>query len=87
MIDEPVADVLARLQGLTHMIAVGDLAIPIFTLDTCRFHPQTYELIDRTNKRHNFRMRMYCGCERIDCAPCTVPGITYSAESDHTRCS
>jgi phosphoadenosine phosphosulfate reductase len=90
MIDEPAADVLARLQGLTaeeiladaaarypgrvalasslgaedqvltHMIAAGGLGIPIFTLDTCRLHPETYDLIDRTNKRYGFRMRVYC---------------------------
>ena len=89
-IDEPVADILARLQGLsaeeiladaaarypgrvalasslsvedqalTHMIAAGGLGIPIFTLDTGRLHPETHELIDRTNKRYGFRMRVYC---------------------------
>jgi len=90
MIDEPVADVLARLQGLsaedilsdaatrypgrvalvsslgaedqvlTHMIAVGGLDISVFTLDTGRLHPETYELIDRTNKLYGFRMRVFC---------------------------
>jgi phosphoadenosine phosphosulfate reductase len=90
MIDEPVADVLARLQGLsaeeiladaaarypgrvalvsslgpedqvlTHMIAAGGLGIPVLTLDTGRLHPETYELIDRTNKRYGFRMRVFC---------------------------
>ena len=89
-IDEPAADVLARLQGLsaqeiladaaarypgrvalasslgvedqalTHMIAVAGLGIPIFTLDTGRLFPETYDLIDRTNKRYGFRMRVYC---------------------------
>ena len=89
-IDEPVADILARLQGLsaeeiladaaarypgrvalasslgvedqalTHMIADAGLAIPIFTLDTGRLYPETYDLIDRTNKRYGFRMRVYC---------------------------
>ena len=89
-IDEPVADILTRLQGLsaeeiladaaarypgrvalasslgvedqalTHMIADAGLAIPIFTLDTGRLYPETYELIDRTNKRYGFRMRVYC---------------------------
>jgi phosphoadenosine phosphosulfate reductase len=89
-IDEPVAEILARLQGLsadeiladaatrypgrvalasslgaedqvlTHMIADAGLDIPIFTLDTGRLHPETYELIDRTNKRYGFRMRVYC---------------------------
>jgi phosphoadenosine phosphosulfate reductase len=90
VIDEPVADILVRLQGLTpeeiladaasrypgrvalvsslgvedqiltHMIAVGGFAIPIFTLDTGRLHPETYELMERTNKRYGFRMRVYC---------------------------
>jgi phosphoadenosine phosphosulfate reductase len=89
-IDEPVAEILARLQGLsaeeiladaatrypgrvalasslgvedqalTHMIADAGLAIPIFTLDTGRLFPETYDLIDRTNKRYGFRMRVYC---------------------------
>ena len=89
-VDEPVADILARLQGLsaeeiladavarypgrvalasslspedqalTHMIAAGGLGIPIFTLDTGRLHPEAHELIDRTNKRYGFRMRVYC---------------------------
>ena len=89
-IDEPVAEILARLQGLsaeeiladaaarypgrvafasslgledqalTHMIAEGGLDIPIFTLDTGRLHPETHDLIDRTNKRYDFRMRVYC---------------------------
>jgi phosphoadenosine phosphosulfate reductase len=89
-IDEPVADVLARLKGLsaeeiladaaarypgrvalasslgvedqalTHMIADAGLDIPIFTLDTGRLYPETYDLIDRTNKRYGFRMRVYC---------------------------
>ena len=90
MIDEPVADVLARLQGqsaeeiladaatrypgrvalvsslgvedqvLTHMIAAGGLGISVFTLDTGRLHPETYELIDRTNRLYGFRMRVFC---------------------------
>ena len=89
-IDEPVADVLARLQVLsaeeiladaaarypgrvalassvsledqvlTDMIAKAGLDIPIFTLDTGRLRPETHELIDRTNKRYGFRMRVYC---------------------------
>ena len=89
-IDEPVAEILARLRGLgadeiladaaarypgrvalasslgvedqalTHMIADAGLDIPIFTLDTGRLHPETHELIDRTNKRYGFRMRVYC---------------------------
>jgi phosphoadenosine phosphosulfate reductase len=90
MIDEPVADVRARLEGLsaeailadaaarypgrvalvsslsaedqvlTHMIAAGGLGIPVFALDTGRLHPETHALIDRTNRRYGFRMRVFC---------------------------
>ena len=35
-------------QVVTHMLAKGGLGIPIFTVDTCRLFPETYELIDRT---------------------------------------
>ena len=88
-IDEPVADILTRLRGLsaeeiladaaahypgrvalasslgledqtlTHMIADAGLDIPVFTIDTGRLHPEAHELIDRTNKRYGFRMRVY----------------------------
>lgn len=38
-------------QVLTHMIAAEKLPIDIFTLDTGRLFPSTYELIDKTMKR------------------------------------
>lgn len=90
MIDEPVADVLARLQGLsaeeiladavehypgrvafasslgvedqvlTHMIAEAELDLPVFTLDTGRLYPETYDLIDRTCKRYGIKIAVYC---------------------------
>jgi phosphoadenosine phosphosulfate reductase len=88
-IDEPVADVQARLEGmtaeeiladaaarypgrvalatslgvedqaLTHMIAEAGLDIPIFTLDTGRLYPETYDLIDRTCKRYGLKIAVY----------------------------
>jgi phosphoadenosine phosphosulfate reductase len=88
-IDEPVADILARLQGLsaeeiladaakrfpgrvafasslgledqvlTAMIAEAKLDIPIFTLDTGRLYPETYELIARTKERYGVTIHVY----------------------------
>ena len=42
----------SRTRSLTHMIAEAGLDIPIFTLDTGRLFPETYDLIDRTGKRY-----------------------------------
>lgn len=46
-------------QVLTAMIAEAKLAIPIFTLDTGRLYPETYDLIDRTSKRYGVTMHVY----------------------------
>jgi phosphoadenosine phosphosulfate reductase len=89
-VDEPVADILARLQDLTaeeiladaatryagrlafatslgiqdqivtHMIAAGGLGIPIFTVDTGRLFPETHDLIERTSKRYDVNITIYC---------------------------
>jgi phosphoadenosine phosphosulfate reductase len=117
-IDEPVADIVARLQGLgaeeiladaaarypgrvalasslgvedqalTHMIADAGLAIPIFTLDTGRLHPETHDLIDRTNKRYGFRMRVYCPDAREVEEMVAANGIDLFRDSDflHQLC-
>ena len=114
-IDEPVADIVARLQGLsaeeiladaaarypgrvalasslgiedqalTHMIADAGLDIPIFTLDTGRLHPETYDLIDRTNKRYGFRMRVYCPDAREVEEMVAANGIDLFRDSDFLR--
>lgn len=46
-------------QVLTHMIVEHELDIPIFTLDTGRLFPETYDLIDRTNKRYGVTIHTY----------------------------
>jgi len=88
-VDEPVADILARLEGLTaeqvladaaaryagriaffttfgaedqvvtHMIAGGELRIPIFTVDTGRLLPETHDLIEQTSARYGVRIAVY----------------------------
>ena len=47
-------------QALTHMIAEAKLDIPVFTLDTGRLYPETYDLIDRTSKRYGLAITVYC---------------------------
>ncbi len=49
----------AEDQILTHMICEIDKTIPIFTLDTGRIFPETYDLIDRTNKRYGINIQVY----------------------------
>ncbi|HEY5388714.1 MAG TPA: phosphoadenylyl-sulfate reductase, partial [Thermoleophilia bacterium] len=46
-------------QVLTAMIAESGLDIPIFTLDTGRLFPETYDLIDRTSKRYGVTLHTY----------------------------
>lgn len=49
----------AEDQVLTHMVLSIDPKIKVFTLDTGRLFPETYDLIDRTNSRFNFNMEIY----------------------------
>lgn len=49
----------AEDQVLTHMICQLDSSTPIFTLDTGRIFPETYDLIDRTNKRYGINIQVY----------------------------
>ena len=49
----------AEDQVLTHMIAEAGLDIPIFTLDTGRLFPETYDLIDRTAKHYGLRISTF----------------------------
>lgn len=46
-------------QVLTAMIAEAKLDIPIFTLDTGRLYPETYDLIARTKERYGVIMHVY----------------------------
>ncbi len=49
----------AEDQILTHLICEIDKSTPIFTLDTGRIFPETYDLIDRTNKRYGIKIKVY----------------------------
>lgn len=49
----------AEDQVLTDMIANIDKETSIFTLDTGRLFPETYDLIDETNKQYNIKMQVY----------------------------
>lgn len=49
----------AEDQVLTHMILSVDPTVKIFTLDTGRLFPESYDLIDRTNSRFKFKMQVY----------------------------
>jgi phosphoadenosine phosphosulfate reductase len=46
-------------QMLTDMIARLDPATRVFTLDTGRLFPETYRLIDRTNKRYGITIDLF----------------------------
>lgn len=47
-------------QALTDMMLKIDPRVRIFTLDTGRLFPETYQLIDRTNERYKIRMEVFC---------------------------
>jgi phosphoadenosine phosphosulfate reductase len=49
----------AEDQVLTHMITRIKPETKIFTLDTGRLFPETYDLIERTNSRYNIQMEVY----------------------------
>ncbi len=46
-------------QILTEIIAVHNLAIPIFTLDTGRLFAQTYELLEKTEERYGVKINVF----------------------------
>lgn len=47
-------------QTLTDMICSIDKTTRIFTLDTGRLFPQTYRLIDRTDKKYGITIEVFC---------------------------
>lgn len=49
----------AEDQVLTEMVVRTDPATRIFTLDTGRLFPETYDLIDRTNKKYNIHIETF----------------------------
>ncbi|MCD8165950.1 MAG: phosphoadenylyl-sulfate reductase [Bacteroides sp.] len=46
-------------QVLTDMIAKIDPQTPVFTLDTGRLFPESYRLIDRTNRKYGISVKVY----------------------------
>lgn len=48
--DQTIADMMLKI----------DPHVRIFTLDTGRLFPETYQLIDKTNYRYNIKMEVFC---------------------------
>lgn len=46
-------------QALTHLIARHNIPVNIFTLDTGRLFPETYDLWHRTEKKYNIKIKAY----------------------------
>jgi phosphoadenosine phosphosulfate reductase len=46
-------------QAITHLIASNNLPIQIFTLDTGRLFPETYDLIELTSKHYKINLQTY----------------------------
>jgi phosphoadenosine phosphosulfate reductase len=46
-------------QALTHIVCKIDKTTKIFTLDTGRLFPETYDLIHRTNHKYGIKMNVY----------------------------
>lgn len=46
-------------QALTHMVSNIDNSVKIFTLDTGRLFPETYTLIDNTNKHFGINIELF----------------------------
>jgi len=49
----------AEDQVITDMLVKINPSIDIFTLDTGRIFPETYELIEQTNKKYNIKIKPY----------------------------
>jgi phosphoadenosine phosphosulfate reductase len=49
----------AEDQVITHMLATQGFSEGIFTLDTGRLFPETYELMEKTNVRYKIRIQVY----------------------------
>ena len=47
-------------QTITDMMLKIDRNARIFTLDTGRLFPETYQLIDKTNKKYDIKMEIFC---------------------------
>jgi phosphoadenosine phosphosulfate reductase len=72
-------------QALTHMIAEAALDIPMFTLDTGRLYPETYDLIERTCRRYGRQIAVYCPDTHEVEQMVAANGINLFRDSDFSR--
>lgn len=77
-------------QVLTDMICAIDRGTEIFTLDTGRLFPETYELIDRTNMQYHIALKVffpdYEGVEKM-VSDCGINCFYDSLENRHRCCA
>lgn len=75
----------AEDQALTYMISQTDKAAHIFTLDTGRLFPETYDLIDLTSKKYGISIRvMFPDAARVE-AMVNEKGINLFYDSIENR--
>jgi phosphoadenosine phosphosulfate reductase len=75
----------AEDQILTHMAVAVDPSVEIFTLDTGRLFPETYDLIQRTNERYGIKIRVYFPDYREVEEMVNTKGINLFYESEANR--
>lgn len=75
-------------QVLTDMLVRIDSNARIFTIDTGRLFPETYGLIDRTNRRYNIHLEVYFPAHSSVEAYATKNGINafYESVEQRKRC-
>lgn len=49
----------AEDQALTHMVVNTDPSVRVFTLDTGRMFPESYDLLDRTNRHYGISIEVF----------------------------
>ncbi len=75
----------AEDQVITHMIANIDKSTKIFTLDTGRIFPETYETLEATNKKYGINIEVYFpNSERVE-RMVNAKGINLFYESVENR--
>jgi phosphoadenosine phosphosulfate reductase len=72
-------------QALTHLVCGIDKSTKIFTLDTGRLFPETYDLIHRTNQKYDIKLQVYFpNAERVE-EMVNTKGINLFYESIENR--
>lgn len=75
-------------QVLTDMIVKIDTSTRIFTLDTGRLFPETYTLIDKTNKKYGIKLEVFFP-ERVSVEKLVTDGgidLFYNSIDERKRC-